>query len=312
MRAIFEYFGLDEGTTDFIGHALALQQSEDYLNQACSAAACLLPALARAQRPLIWCRSERAPRALACPLLQAALPTVLAIKMYAESMARFGGGSPYLYPLYGLGELPQAFARLSAVYGGTYMLNKPGCEVQYDDAGRACGVSSEGETARAPMVIGDPSYFRDKCRLTKRVIRAMCLMNHPIPGTNDGAGSRERSERSAAQRSAAQRSAAQRSAAQRSFARLICAFARASHARSACALFPCTQQRTARRSSFRASSCPGARPTCTSSACPIPTRWSVKTSGSPLSPRASRPTTQPLNWPPDWPSSVPWSTHLPN
>jgi len=34
MRAIFEYFGLDEGTTDFIGHALALQQSEAYLDQA--------------------------------------------------------------------------------------------------------------------------------------------------------------------------------------------------------------------------------------------------------------------------------------
>jgi Rab GDP dissociation inhibitor len=35
------------------------------------------------------------------------------------------GKSPYLYPLYGLGELPQGFARLSAIYGGTYMLDKP-------------------------------------------------------------------------------------------------------------------------------------------------------------------------------------------
>ena len=119
-------------------------------------------------------------------LRQAALPTVLAIKMYAESMARFGGDSPYIYPLYGLGELPQAFARLSAVYGGTYMLNKPGCEVIFDEAGRACGVRSEGETARAPIVVGDPSYFPGKCRLTTRVIRAMCIMNHPIPNTNDG------------------------------------------------------------------------------------------------------------------------------
>jgi len=117
---------------------------------------------------------------------QPALPTVLAIKLYAESMARFGGDSPYIYPLYGLGELPQAFARLSAVYGGTYMLNKPGCEVLFDDAGRACGVRSEGETARAPIVVGDPSYFPGKCRLTTRVIRAMCIMSHPIPNTNDG------------------------------------------------------------------------------------------------------------------------------
>lgn len=28
-------------------------------------------------------------------------------KLYAESLARFQGGSPYIYPLYGLGELPQ-------------------------------------------------------------------------------------------------------------------------------------------------------------------------------------------------------------
>ena len=40
-------------------------------------------------------------------------------------MARFPNmTSPYLYPLYGLGELPQAFARLAAVHGGTYMLNR--------------------------------------------------------------------------------------------------------------------------------------------------------------------------------------------
>ena len=44
--------------------------------------------------------------------------------MYSDSLARYGK-SPYLYPLYGLGELPQGFARLSAIYGGTYMLDKP-------------------------------------------------------------------------------------------------------------------------------------------------------------------------------------------
>lgn len=74
--------------------------------------------------------------------------------MYAASLSRFQGGSPYIYPLYGLGELPQvshsisqstvleivllilllelqAFARLSAAYGGTYMLNKPDCKVSF-------------------------------------------------------------------------------------------------------------------------------------------------------------------------------------
>ena len=45
----------------------------------------------------------------------------------------------------------QAFARLSAVYGGTYMLAKPDVEGVYEE-GVEVGVSSEGETAKAKLV----------------------------------------------------------------------------------------------------------------------------------------------------------------
>ncbi len=38
------------------------------------------------------------------------LESIQRIKLYSESLARYGK-SPYLYPLYGLGELPQGFAR---------------------------------------------------------------------------------------------------------------------------------------------------------------------------------------------------------
>jgi GDP dissociation inhibitor len=41
------------------------------------------------------------------------------------------------------------------------MLNKPDVKVVYED-GKAVGVESEGETAKAKMVIGDPSYFPGK------------------------------------------------------------------------------------------------------------------------------------------------------
>ncbi|KAJ2557198.1 Rab GDP dissociation inhibitor alpha, partial [Coemansia sp. RSA 1836] len=90
--------------------------------------------------------------------------------------------SPYIYPLYGLGDLPQAFARLSAVYAGTFMLNTPVDEIVYgDDDGAFVGVRSGDQVARAKQVIGDPSYFRSNVCKTGRVIRAICILRSPIP-----------------------------------------------------------------------------------------------------------------------------------
>jgi Rab GDP dissociation inhibitor len=125
-----------------------------------------------------------------------ARPTIDRIILYTQSMARYGK-SPYIYPLYGLGELPQAFARLSAIYGGTYMLDKKIESVNVDpETGKFTGVTSAGETVRAKKVIGDPSYFGagkeleeggGKMRVveTGKVVRAICILKHPIPGTDD-------------------------------------------------------------------------------------------------------------------------------
>uniref|UniRef100_A0A8D3EEG3 Rab GDP dissociation inhibitor n=1 Tax=Scophthalmus maximus TaxID=52904 RepID=A0A8D3EEG3_SCOMX len=92
--------------------------------------------------------------------------------LYSESLARYGK-SPYLYPLYGLGELPQGFARLSAIYGGTYMLNKPVDEIVME-GGHVVGVKSEGEVARCKQLICDPSYIPERPQ-----------GGHPIKNTND-------------------------------------------------------------------------------------------------------------------------------
>ncbi|KMT00881.1 hypothetical protein BVRB_9g221540 [Beta vulgaris subsp. vulgaris] len=147
-RDLISKYGLEDDTIDFIGHALALYLNDSYLDQ---------PATDFVKR----------------------------MKLYAESLARFQGGSPYIYPLYGLGELPQGFARLSAVYGGTYMLNKPDCSVVFDDAGKVIGVSSEGETAKCKKVVCDPSYLPEKVHKVGRVTRAICIMSHPIPDTKE-------------------------------------------------------------------------------------------------------------------------------
>lgn len=148
MNEVYNHFGLENGTKDFIGHAMALWANDDYLSEV-------------------------------------ARPTYERIVLYVQSVAKYGK-SPYIYPLYGLGELPQGFARLSAIYGGTYMLDTPIDEVLYDDKKKFAGVKTKEGTAKAPIVIADPTYFPDRVKKTgSKVIRAMCILDHPIPNTND-------------------------------------------------------------------------------------------------------------------------------
>lgn len=106
------------------------------------------------------------------------------MQLYLESVGRYGD-SPFLYPIYGLGGLPEAFSRLCAIHGGTYMLNTKVDEVMVEN-GKAVGIKVGDQTAKAPLVICDPSYASaDRVRKTGKVIRAICLLNHPIPSTGD-------------------------------------------------------------------------------------------------------------------------------
>jgi Rab GDP dissociation inhibitor len=102
-----------------------------------------------------------------------------------ESMGKYGD-SPFLYPVYGLGGLPESFSRLCAIHGGTYMLNTPVDEIMIE-SGKVTGVRVGTDVAKAPLVICDPSYVKglNKTRVVGRVIRAICILDHPIPDTND-------------------------------------------------------------------------------------------------------------------------------
>jgi len=148
MRELYVHFGLVPETHEFISHAMCLQLDEAHLDKP-------------------------------------ALPTVKELQVYCYSLARYGT-SPYIYPIYGLGGLPEGFSRLCAIHGGTFMLNRDVDEILKDANGVAYGIKSGNEMAKAKMVIGDPSYFpRDTIRPTGKVVRCICLLNHPIPGTND-------------------------------------------------------------------------------------------------------------------------------
>lgn len=148
MDEIYTYHGLERGTKDFIGHAMALWPNDDYLTQP-------------------------------------ARPTIDRIILYVQSVAKYGK-SPYIYPMYGLGELPQGFARLSAIYGGTFMLDTPIDEMLFTDDKKFAGVITKEGKATAPVVIADPTYFPDRVKSTgQKVIRALCFLDHPVPNTHD-------------------------------------------------------------------------------------------------------------------------------
>ncbi|KAM4021950.1 rab GDP dissociation inhibitor beta-like isoform 2-T3 [Anomaloglossus baeobatrachus] len=146
MREIYRKFDLGPEVMAFTGHALALYRTDEYLDQPC-------------------------------------LETINRIKLYCESLAKYSK-SPYLYPLYGLGELPQGFARLSALYGGIYMLNKPVEEILMEK-GKVVGVKSEGEVAHCKQLICDPSYVPGQVKKIGQVIRVICILSHPIRNTNE-------------------------------------------------------------------------------------------------------------------------------
>ncbi|KAG9393203.1 GDP dissociation inhibitor [Carpediemonas membranifera] len=149
MSEVWAKFKLEPDTVDFLGHAMGLYLTDEYL-----------------ERPGIECVDR--------------------IRLYVESLARFGN-SPYIYPQYGIGDLPQAFARLSAIYGGVYMMRKPIEEILFNEDGTVRGIKSEGEEATCDVLIGDPSYFSDYVEATEKIVRAICILQTPIAGTTGSA-----------------------------------------------------------------------------------------------------------------------------
>lgn len=146
-RQLMNSFSLKPETQTFIGHAMALEPSDDYLDKPC-------------------------------------IRLLEKMELYYNSLMKYKDQqSPYYYVTYGLGDIPQGFSRLCAIYGGTFILNKPIDEIIFED-GKAVGVRSGSEVARCTRgIIGDPSYFLDikgKLKKTGVIVRAIALLNHPI------------------------------------------------------------------------------------------------------------------------------------
>ena len=105
---LFAWYDLNKETQAFIGHAMMLYDNDSYLDRAASEA-------------------------------------VSELKLYMNSMQAYEPYcTPYVYPEWGLGGLPEGFSRLAAVYGGVFMLNRGVDKVIMKD-GKAWGVRSLDE-----------------------------------------------------------------------------------------------------------------------------------------------------------------------
>lgn len=68
-------------------------------------------------------------------MVKPGVPTEDALRetcMFLESLNRYGK-SPFIWPLYGVGELPQSFCRMSAVFGAIFCLQKPPISIVITD-----------------------------------------------------------------------------------------------------------------------------------------------------------------------------------
>lgn len=80
---------------------------------------------------------------------------------FVLSMGRFGKGA-YLCPLYGgASEIAQAFCRVCAVYGGTYILNQPLEKFVVDSKANECTgiITKEGQEYKCNKLISGIDYL---------------------------------------------------------------------------------------------------------------------------------------------------------
>ncbi|XP_026546204.1 rab GDP dissociation inhibitor beta-like, partial [Notechis scutatus] len=185
MRDIYKKFDLGQDVIDFTGHALALYRTDELTfpvwPTSCPSSVAVPFVLVQ---PVEYQTNDECRFNLsASKCVKYPIRWVLEQSDYWGSVNR--RCSEAILTLTNRTPWDNCFLdRLSAIYGGTYMLNKPIEEIVVEN-GKVVGVKSEGEIARCKQLICDPSYIPDRVKKVGEVIRVICILNHPIKNTND-------------------------------------------------------------------------------------------------------------------------------
>lgn len=140
MLEEFKYFGLSTESMNFIGHAIALNLNDEYL------------------------------------LLNPKFTYDKIIKYISSLMSYEDSESPFIYPLYGLSEICQAFARKSALNGTVFMLRAEIKKLTVEDI---ILKDPNGETLKikANKIICDPKYWPGS-KVNKEIIRCIMIIKN--------------------------------------------------------------------------------------------------------------------------------------
>ncbi|XP_027206545.2 rab proteins geranylgeranyltransferase component A 1 [Penaeus vannamei] len=96
------------------------------------------------------------------------------MKLFLSSLGRYGT-TPFLFSMYGCGELPQAFCRLCAVFEGTYVLRRGVSSIVFNAEGKCAGLISEGQRFRCSNLVMDVDYAPQNYAPAKNVSTKQCI-----------------------------------------------------------------------------------------------------------------------------------------
>ncbi|XP_029029930.1 rab proteins geranylgeranyltransferase component A 1 isoform X2 [Betta splendens] len=100
-----------------------------------------------------------------------------ATRHFLRSLGRYGN-TPFLFPLYGLGEIPQCFCRMCAVFGGIYCLrHSVDCLVVDKDTNRCKAViDNRGQRISCSHFVVEDSYVGKKAAAPRRLLSRAVLI----------------------------------------------------------------------------------------------------------------------------------------